>query len=176
MPVTPFFARLDAEKAERHAATRERQQAAEMRKRKKQGRWPRLLDRMRACALKEKDAEKAASLWEKEGDIPKGIETVAMEEYWEKGSAEEIPEEALREACIALEVFAGVDSPPEDKDVRMAYQMQRLVEGMGSRQVDGVQRLLELINEFITMRPSEVWLERFVGSVQAALNNLKSFR
>ncbi len=170
------FARLDAEKAERNAAVHERQQAAEMRKRKKQESWPRLLDRMRACALKEKDADKAASLWEKEGDIPKGVDTVAMEKYWEKGPAKKSSEDVLREACIALEVFAGLDSPSEDKDVRMAYQMQRLVEGMGSQQVGGAERLLELINEFITKRPSEVWVERFGGGVEAALKNLKSLQ
>ncbi len=167
------FARLDAEKAERNAATRERRQAAEMRKRKKQERWPRMLDRIQACALKEKDAEKAVSLWEKEGDIPKGVDMVAMEEYWEQGPAKENPEETLREACIALEVFAGMDSPPEDKEVRMAYQMQRLVEGMGSQQVGGTQRLMELINEFIAKRPPEVWMERFGAGVEAALKNLK---
>ncbi len=72
-------------------------------------------------------------------------------------------EDQLRQACIGIEILAGVDSPPEDKKARMAYQMQRLVEGMGSANALGSQeeQLLEQVNGFIAMRPSGEWVERF---------------
>jgi hypothetical protein len=44
----------------------------------------------------------------------------------------------------------------------MAYQMQRLVEGMGGgQQGNQEQLLLEQVNDFIAMRPTGVWVERF---------------
>ena len=45
----------------------------------------------------------------------------------------------------------------------MAYQMQRLVEGMGSANALGSQeeQLLEQVNGFIAMRPTAEWVERF---------------
>ena len=79
------------------------------------------------------------------------------------------PDAEQQEACIALEIHIEVDSPPEDKDARMAYQMKRLVEGMGSGQTDDALRLLELINEFIAMRPSSEWLERFSQGIEKAV-------
>ena len=78
------------------------------------------------------------------------------------------PDAEQQEACIALEIHIGIDSPPEDKNARMAYQMKRLVEGMGSGQIDDALRLLELINEFIAMRPSSEWLERFSQGIEKA--------
>ena len=73
-----------------------------------------------------------------------------------------------------MEILAGVDSPTEDKKARMAYQMQRLVEGMGSGQGDPQQRLLEQVNEFIAMRPPAAWVERFCAGVEAARIQEKS--
>jgi hypothetical protein len=50
----------------------------------------------------------------------------------------------------------------------MAYQMQRLVEGMGGQQGDQEQLLLEQVNGFIAKRPAGVWVERFCGGVAMA--------
>jgi hypothetical protein len=50
----------------------------------------------------------------------------------------------------------------------MAYQMQRLVEGMGQQQEDSEKRLLELINDFIKMRPGNEWLQRFCRGIETA--------
>jgi len=123
---------------------------------------------MQACALKAEKEKKATKLWEKEGDIPKGIEVEALEAWWEQGADDKLPEEELREACIALEVLVGVDSPAEDKKARMAYQMQRLVEGMGGQHGNQKQLLLDQVIGFIAMRPPGKWVERFCQSVNTA--------
>jgi hypothetical protein len=161
------FARLDAQREQRNAAVRERAEKAAEHKRKALERWPRLLDRLRACALKAQDEAAATALWEQEGGIPRGIEEQALETYWLEGPDDETPAEQLRDACIALEVLAGLDSPEEDKEARMAYQMQRLVEGLGSGRADSQQQLLEQINAFLALRPPADWAERFCKGVAA---------
>jgi exonuclease SbcC len=140
----------------------------DIRARQEKDRWQHLLQRMKACSLKVLDEKQALTLWEQDSDIPKGIETAALDDYWQQGPGE-IPDAEQQEACIALEIHIGIDSPPEDKDARMAYQMKRLVEGMGSGQTDDAQRLLELINEFIVMRPSSERLERFSQGLEKAV-------
>jgi exonuclease SbcC len=178
------FARLGEEREQRNADARARheqrraderaraERAAEH-KRQKRERWQRLLDRMQACALKAEDPEGATALWGEEVKLPKGIDGEALEAWWQDGSAAK-QEDACREACIALEVLAERESPPEDKEARMAYQMKRLVEGMGSGQGDTRQRLLEEINAFIALRPSAEWVGRYRSGVEAAAKLEKS--
>ena len=147
---------------------------AKLRALKEQQRWPRLLDRMQACVLKAEDEEKATELWLKDGDLPRGIETAGLEAWWEQGPDDKRPENELLDACIGIEILAGVDSPAEDKKARMAYQMQRLVEGMGGGLSDPEERLLEQVNGFIAMRPPGAWLERFCAGIEAARSKEKS--
>ena len=124
-------------------------------------RWPRLLGRMQACALRPDSEDKAADLWNQEGDIPREIDQDALQAWWENGPDRELNEDDLRQACIAMEILLEVDSPPEDKEARMAYQMQRLLKGIGSSQGGYHERLIRQINEFMSMRPPAEWLERF---------------
>ena len=170
-----IFARLGEERDQRQAEQRarvEQRQAAEKahaekaeeRKRQEQEQWRRLLDRMRACATKADDPDRAAQLWGEDGDLPKGIDADALEAWWQ-AEPRASDDEACRTACIAVEVLAGMDSPPEDREARMAYQMQRLVEGMGSGQGDPKARLLEQINGFVGLRPSLPWFERFCRAI-----------
>ena len=151
---------------ERQARERARSEAAAERKRQQQEQWQRLLDRMQACAMKADDPDKAVALWGDDDSLPKGIDTDALDTWWEKGPGDS-GEDALRSACIAIEVLAGIDSPADEKQARMAYQMQRLVEGMGGGQVDSRQRLLELINEFVALRAPGEWVGRFRCGVEA---------
>jgi exonuclease SbcC len=162
------FARLDDERKQQNAARNERMEEAKARAEQararanlEQQRWPSLLERLRACASRAEDSEKAEQLWQQEAGIPRGIDKNALEAYWDQGVNAEIAEDELRQACVAMEVFIGVESPPEDKQARMDYQMKRLLEGMGSQQGDHEQLLLEQLNAFIAMRPPHSWLERF---------------
>ena len=138
-----------------------------IRKRQEQEGWQRLLDKMKACALKVHDEKKAVGLWQQESVLPKGIEGEALESFWQQGPGE-TSEQTQQEACIALEILIEIESPAEDKDARMAYQMRRLVEGMGSGPTDSEQQLLKSINDFVAMRPSAEWLERFCRGVEIA--------
>jgi hypothetical protein len=151
---------------ERQARERARSEAAAERKRQQQEQWQRLLDRMQACALKPEDADKATALWGEDGDLPKGVDVEAMEAWWRDGPAD-TESETLRTACIAIEVLAGIDSPPEEKEARMAYQMQRLVEGMGGGGVDASAQLLDFVNGFVALRPGEPWTSRFCRCLES---------
>jgi hypothetical protein len=172
------FARLGEERKQRNADARARQEqrraderaraekAAE-RKLRKQARWQRLLDRIQACAVKADDPKQAAAMWGEEGKLPKGIDGEALNAWWQDGPAAE-QEDACREACIALEVLAERESPPEDKEARMAYQMKRLVEGMGAQQDNSKQRLLDTVNHYISLRPAGDTAARFCEGIHAA--------
>jgi len=155
------FGRLDEKRQSENAARKERAEQAQQRAQKERERWPRLLDRLKACALKGEDAKAAVELWERDGPIPVGIDKQDLAAWWEQGSDDRAAEDILREACIAMEVLIGVDSPAEDKEARMAYQMKRLLEGMGSAQANQQEQLIQQINDFIRMRPPAEWLERF---------------
>jgi exonuclease SbcC len=130
-----------------------------------QAQWQSLLDKIKACALKPTDEDTATSLWAKEGDLPKGIDSQTLESFWQQGPSEG-NEEQLREACIALEIHGEIESPAEDKKARMNYQMKRLVEGMGSRQAQPEHSLQLSINDFISLHPSSNWTERFCSVVE----------
>jgi hypothetical protein len=106
-------------------------------------------------------------LWGEDGELPKGIDANALEAWWQNGPGGH-DAGTLREACIALEVLAGIDSAPEEKQARMAYQMKRLVEGMGSGPGDSKERLLEAINRFIALRPPAEWFGRFGRALEVA--------
>lgn len=149
--------------------TEARNQAAALRKQKEQLGWQQLTQNIRACALKVEDGKKAGTLWQDSAELPKGLESALLESFRDQGPGETGPD-ALREACIALEVLFEKESPAEDKQARMAYQMKRLVEGMGGQQaVDRDQQLLEHINRFIGLRPSPEWAERFCTTVDSVM-------
>ena len=126
--------------------------------------WQRLLEKIRACALQTTDKKTAKGLWQEQGDLPQGIDTGGLKAFWQRGPIGE-NDEQLREACIALEVFGEIESPAGDKEARMRYQMQRLVEGMGSHQAQPEHALQDSINDFVALCPSSVWAERFCSGV-----------
>ncbi len=136
-----------------------------IRARQVQAQWQSLLQKIKACALKTTDADTAASLWTSAGELPKGIDTQALESFWQQGPSAG-KEEQLREACIALEILGKIESPDEDKKARMNYQMKRLVEGMGSQLAPPEHALQDSINDFIALHPSSGWAERFCSGVE----------
>ncbi len=144
---------------------RVRDLALEIRGRQEQAGWTRLLEKINACAVKTADEETAAGLWHKPGDLPEGIDAQALETFWQQGPSDG-GEEQLREACIALEILAGIDSPAADKKARMNYQMRRLAAGMGRRNNQPEPALEERINAFITLRPVAGWAARFCATLE----------
>jgi exonuclease SbcC len=137
---------------------------SDIRVRQEQAAWQRLQEKIKACALKATDEKTASQLWQQAAGLPKGIDAEALEAFWQQGPGN-IDDEQLREACIALEILGGIDSPEEDKKARMNYQMRQLVEGMGNRKALSEQSLLNSINDFVALRPSNNWAERFCAGV-----------
>lgn len=142
-----------------------RNQAAAERKLKEQRGWDMLTQCIRASAVNSADSDEAN--WQDLEQLPRGIDVPVLETFRAEGPGD-ISEDELREACIALEVLFEKDSPAEDKQARMAYQMKRLVEGMGGQQaVNADEQLLDAINRFMQMKPGPEWAERFCGTVDS---------
>jgi hypothetical protein len=62
-------------------------------------------------------------------------------------------EATLRLLCIRAELLAGVESPPEDRELRREYQMQRLVESMGQGRRPASADLDELALDWLSVGP-----------------------
>ncbi len=137
----------------------------DIRTRQEQAQWQHLLERIRACAAKTTDVDAATTLWAQEVNLPKGIDKQALESFWQDGPSEGNEEQWL-EACIALEIFGGIESPVEDKEARMNYQMKRLLEGIGSQQTPAEDALQVSINHFVALHPPSHWTERFCAGVE----------
>lgn len=99
--------------------------------------------------------------------LPKGIDTAGLTRFLQQGPGN-TADEAIREACIALEVLTETESPTQDKQARMNYQMQRLVKGIGRADANIEQSLLARINEFIAMRPGPHWTQRYCAVLARA--------
>jgi len=156
------FGRLDEKREERKAAERADAERKQQQRKEKGLRWQSLVERMEACAAGPGQAE---AKWDAAGEVPKGIDLDALAR-WRREGPGDAPEAALRNACIAIEVFADLPSPAADREARMAYQMQRLVDGMGQGAPDEKQALLEMINGMLGLRPSAPWAERFIAAVR----------
>ncbi|HKX55940.1 MAG TPA: DUF349 domain-containing protein, partial [Xanthomonadales bacterium] len=97
--------------------------------------------------------------------LPKGIDTLRLREFLRAGPAE-ANDAVCQQACIALEVFAEIESPIEDKQARMKYQLGRLTQGLGHQAVEPGQELIRQINAFIVLRPARQWVDRFCAGLQ----------
>lgn len=142
-----------------------RELLSEKRKAEEQQSWTHLAEILLSCSGANA-AKKSDSIAEAEIEaLPKGIDADSVREFLRDGPAE-TSDEACREACIALEVFGEIDSPAEDKQVRMKYQLGRLTQGLGQQTLEPGQQLLEHINAFIALRPERRWVERFCEALQ----------
>jgi len=65
---------------------------------------------------------------------------------------------ALRQLCIRAELIAGVETPPEDLELRREYQMQRLVQSMQRGDRVTPAELDDLALEWIVAGPVEAGL------------------
>jgi hypothetical protein len=65
-------------------------------------------------------------------------------------------EKRLRTLCIRAEIFAGLETPPDDQALRREYQLQRLVQAMGHPQEPDPNELDTLSLEWIHIGPVDV--------------------
>ena len=64
-------------------------------------------------------------------------------------------EEKAREICIAAEINAGLDSPAEDKALRMTVQLKQLKNSFGKTSKSGAQLVNELELQLLCLGPLE---------------------
>src|SRR5690606_5137228 len=102
-------------------------------------------------------------------NLPKGVDAGILREFSQNGSAQD-NDEQCREACIALEVFGEIESPAEDKQARMNYQLGRLTQGVGNQVLERAEEVLGHINAFIAVRPTPSWVVRFCSSLPQIRN------
>ncbi|MBQ0729876.1 MAG: DUF349 domain-containing protein [Oleispira antarctica] len=141
---------------------------------KKQQAWITLTDRLLAISLKSSDAEQAATLYkadEADLKLPQGIDKSQFESKWNEAPAEMSNTDELRDACIALEIAAELQSPAEDQQARMAYQVQRLAQGLG--QAGNLQQQIsDSVNQWLTLNADQAWQQRYNQALLAAAKQL----
>ena len=141
---------------------------------RKQQAWITLTDRLLAISLKSSDAEQAATLYkadEADLKLPQGIDKSQFESKWNEAPAEMSNTDELRDACIALEIAAELQSPAEDQQARMAYQVQRLAQGLG--QAGNLQQQIsDSVNQWLTLNADQAWQQRYNQALLAAAKQL----
>lgn len=135
------------------------------RQQQEQQAWAQLADRMLDSSKTQPESQPEAVPEDAWDNLPKGIDSGILREFSEKGPAAG-NDEKCREACIALEVFGEIESPVEDKQARMNYQLGRLTQGLGKQVLEPEEELLGHINAFIAVRPTTPWVKRFCSSLQ----------
>lgn len=139
------------------------------RKQQEQQAWTQLADRMLDSSKTQPESQPEAVPEDAFDNLPKGVDGGILREFIQKGPAEG-NDEKCREACIALEVFGEIESPAEDKQARMNYQLGRLTQGLGKQVLEPEEELFGHINAFIAARPTTPWVERFCSSLQQIRN------
>jgi exonuclease SbcC len=142
---------------------------------KKQQAWITLTDRLSAISLKTHDAEQAAVLYKADATdlkLPQGIDKSLIENKWNATSVTELSSsDALRDACIGLEIAAELTSPAADQKARMAYQVQRLAQGLG--QAGSLQqRISDSVNQWLALNADAAWQQRYNQALLAATKQL----
>ena len=107
--------------------------------------------------------EQAETLWTQEAKLPKAIDGVLLAQAWDN-SPTTGSEDDIRKACINLEILAEVDSPAEDKALRMELQVQRLAAGLG-QQGSITEQLNQQLATWLELNPATGWTERFNQSL-----------
>jgi hypothetical protein len=131
---------------------------------KKQQAWTTLSNKLLAISCKAQDSARAEALFnadEGELKLPQGIDKNAINNKWSAEAGTEISaDENLRDACIGLEIVAELDSPAQDQQARMAYQVQRLSQGLG--QAGSLQQqVADSVNQWLALNANETWQLRY---------------
>lgn len=142
---------------------------------KKQQAWITLTNRLSAISMKADNAEQADTLYQADATdlkLPQGIDKSLLESKWNAEPASELSSsDALRNACIALEIAAGLESPTEDQSARMAYQVQRLAQGLG--QAGSLQQQIsDSVSQWLALNADQTWQQRYNQALLAAAKQL----
>ena len=141
---------------------------------KKQQAWVILADKLTAISIKASDTVQAESLYkadETELKLPQGIDKSLLESKWNENSTELSNSDDLRNACIALEIAAELPSPAEDQQARMAYQVQRLAQGLG-QSGSLQQQICDSVSQWLTLSADPTWQQRYNQALFAAAKQL----
>lgn len=141
---------------------------------KKQQAWITLTDKLSAISLKAQDADKATALYqpdESEFKLPQGIDKALLVSKWQAEASAQSSVEALRDGCIGLEIIAGLDSPADDQQARMAFQVKRLAQGLG--QAGSLQQQIsDSVSQWLALSADENWQQRYNQALLAAAKQL----
>jgi len=141
---------------------------------KKQQAWITLTDKLSAISLKAQDADKATALYqpdESEFKLPQGIDKALLVSKWQTEGSAQSSVEALRDGCIGLEIIAGLDSPADDQQARMAFQVKRLAQGLG--QAGSLQQQIsDSVSQWLALSADESWQQRYNQALLAAAKQL----
>lgn len=141
---------------------------------KKHQAWTTLADKLSAISLKADDAAQADALFQADASdvkLPRGIDKSLLEDKWREDASALSENAALRDACIALEIAAEISSPDEDQQARMAYQVQRLAQGLG--QAGSLQQQIsDSVNQWLTLNANQAWQQRYNKALLAAAKQL----
>jgi exonuclease SbcC len=141
---------------------------------KKQQAWITLTDRLSAISLKAQDAEQAEALYKADATdlkLPQGIDKSLVESKWNDTSANLSTADALRDACIGLEIAAELSSPAEDQQARMAYQVKRLAQGLGQA-ASLQQQINDSVSQWLALNADQTWQQRYNQALLAAAKQL----
>ena len=107
-------------------------------------------------------------------DLPTAVEFDAVLAARHAGDTIDTDEDTAREALVSLEFLAGLESPSEDRQLRMNHQVQRLSSRMreGAR-AEPERELAELLKSWFAQAPQKTDLEeRFAIAAKAAIDSL----
>jgi hypothetical protein len=141
---------------------------------KKQQAWITLTDRLSAISLKAQDTEQAEALYKADATdlkLPQGIDKSLVESKWNDTAAGLSEADALRDACIGLEIAAELSSPAEDQQARMAYQVKRLAQGLGQA-ASLQQQISDSVSQWLALNADQTWQQRYNQALLAAAKQL----
>ena len=141
---------------------------------KKQQAWTVLADKLMAISLKSTDASEAEVLYEAKDatvKLPQDVDKLLIENKWSSDATDVSASDALRDACIGLEIIAELDSPAEDQQARMAFQVQRLAQGLG--QAGSLQQqIANSVNQWLALNADQAWQQRYNQALLTAAKSL----
>ena len=141
---------------------------------KQQQAWLTLTDKLSAISLKAQDASQAEALFQpaiSDYKLPLDIDKSLFENKWNAEVSDVSATDALRDACIGLEIVAQLESPAEDQQARMTLQVKRLAQGLG--QTGSLeQQMSDSVTHWLSLSADASWQQRYNQALLAAAKQL----